>query len=121
MELQKLVCSALGYENFADNGQFPDVYNQLLEVKLQTAPTIDLGLVLPSSDKLIFSGKNGVSGLAYQDCRYAVFCGDIMGENVFIKKLIVLTGSDFFKRFQRFEGNIVNSKIQLKLPNSFFM
>jgi hypothetical protein len=48
-ELHRLVCKALDYQSYADDGQFPDVKNQLLEVKLQTAPTIDLGLVEPVS------------------------------------------------------------------------
>ena len=39
----------LGYSRYEDKGQFPDIRHQLLEVKLQTSPTIDLGLVLPSS------------------------------------------------------------------------
>lgn len=39
-ELHRLVCQALGFSSYADDGQFPDVLNQLLEVKLQTSPTI---------------------------------------------------------------------------------
>jgi hypothetical protein len=45
--LHSLVCKMLGYSDYVDNGQFPDVRHQLLEVKLQTSPTIDLGMVLP--------------------------------------------------------------------------
>lgn len=45
--LHKLVCRCLGYQDFRDVGQFPDIRHQLLEVKLQTSPTIDLGLVCP--------------------------------------------------------------------------
>jgi len=44
-ELHRLICQALGYATYQDNGQFPDVLHQLLEVKLQTSRTIDLGLV----------------------------------------------------------------------------
>ena len=47
--LHRLVCAALGYASYQDDGQFPDVRHQLLEVKLQTSPTIDLGLALPTS------------------------------------------------------------------------
>ena len=47
--LHALVCKALGYAGYQDDGQFPDVRHQLLEVKLQTSPTIDLGLVRPDS------------------------------------------------------------------------
>ena len=45
--LHRLVCGRLGYSGYQDDGQFPDVRHQLLEVKLQTAPTIDLGFVAP--------------------------------------------------------------------------
>src|ERR1039458_3550052 len=48
-DLHRLVCQTLGYSTYADDGQFPDVRNQVLEVKLQTAQTIDLGLVCPNS------------------------------------------------------------------------
>jgi hypothetical protein len=47
--LHRLVCRSLGYAAYQDDGQFPDVRHQLLEVKLQTSPTIDLGLVRPDS------------------------------------------------------------------------
>ena len=40
--LHRLVCQHLGYADYRDDGQFPDVRHQLLEVKLQTSPTIDL-------------------------------------------------------------------------------
>ncbi len=49
--LHKLACQALGYDTYTDNGQFPDVTHQLLEIKLQTSPTIDLGLVSPDSEE----------------------------------------------------------------------
>ena len=49
--LHRLVCEALGYRSYQDDGRFPDVRHQLLEVKLQTASTIDLGLVTPASEE----------------------------------------------------------------------
>ena len=51
--LHRLVCKCLGYNDYRDDGQFPDVRHQLLEVKLQTSPTIDLGLVCPDSDEAL--------------------------------------------------------------------
>lgn len=47
--LHLLVCERLGYAEYQNGGSIPDVTHQLLEVKLQTAPTIDLGLVTPDS------------------------------------------------------------------------
>ncbi|HET6558032.1 MAG TPA: hypothetical protein VFG54_12005, partial [Prolixibacteraceae bacterium] len=52
-ELHKAICKTLGFSNYLDNGKFPDIRNQLLEVKLQTSPTIDLGLVTPNSEGLL--------------------------------------------------------------------
>jgi len=51
--LHRLVCQRLGYASYRDDGQFPDVRHQLLEVKLQTSPTIDLGLVCPDSEEAL--------------------------------------------------------------------
>ena len=117
---QKLACSALGYDDYGDTGQFPDIFNQLIEIKLQTSPTIDLGVVLPSSEETFHSGDNGVANLSHSDVRYAVFCADVQGTEVFVRKVIVITGSQFFERFRLFGGNVMNEKIQLKLPDSFF-
>lgn len=84
-ELHKLVCRALGYSDFSDNGQFPDVLSQLLEVKLQTSPTIDLGAMSPhSSDPLPFISINNAA-VSPSDIRYAVFYGVTNGEEVQIK------------------------------------
>ncbi len=121
IELQKLVCSQLGYSRYEDSGQFPDVFNQILEVKLQTSPTIDLGLVLPSSEEEFFIGNQAVPYIRHKDARYAVFYGELDGTDfVRLTKLVVTTGADFFTRFQRFEGKIINGKLQLRLPNNFF-
>lgn len=51
--LHRLVCQRLGYKNYKDDGRFPDIRNQLLEAKLQTSPTIDLGLVCPDSKETL--------------------------------------------------------------------
>ena len=119
-ELQKLVSHKLGFGTYDDNGQFPDVFNQILEVKLQTSPTIDLGLILPSGDEEIILNNPGLKGIKHKDARYAIFYGETDNTNVLLTHLVVTNGEDFFKRFQRFEGKITNGKIQLKLPNNFF-
>jgi hypothetical protein len=119
-ELHKLACKALGYSSYADNGQFPDIFHQLLEVKLQTSPTIDLGLALPSSKEKFHTGHLGVTGLSFSDIRYCVFAAEIDNDDLVINKVVVTTGKDFFSRFRQFEGRKVNSKIQLRLPESFF-
>ncbi|MFK7907991.1 MAG: hypothetical protein AB8B69_22870 [Chitinophagales bacterium] len=119
-ELHKLICQALGFSEYKDNGQFPDIRHQLLEVKLQTSTTIDLGLVTPNSQMPLDMEK--IEGISVRHCdvRYAVFCGKIENGFVEITNLIVTTGKDFFGRFPQFEGKGLNKKIQIRLPKDFF-
>jgi len=115
-ELHRAVCNILGMENYSDNGDFPDILEQLLEVKLQTAQTIDLGLVSPDSTGVL----EFLPPVRHCDVRYAVFYGSIVGTEVRLDHVILSKGSDFFTFFQRFEGKIVNSKLQMPLPGDFF-
>lgn len=119
-ELHRKVCLRLGYQTYEDSGQFPDVRHQLLEVKLQTSATIDLGLVLPNSDELIDIRRIGTYHPKHRDTRYAIFYGRTNGEMVELTHLFLTTGADFFTRFKRFEGKITNGKIQIRLPSDFF-
>lgn len=118
--LHRRICLALGYDDYHDNGSFPDITAQLLEVKLQTSPTIDLGLVTPDSTELLnfpaIKGKN----LRHCDVRYAVFSGHTDGVNVTLTHLVLVTGEEFFTRFTRFEGKVLNKKLQIPLPQDFF-
>ena len=66
--LHEAICKCLN-TSWSDCGQFPDVRSQLLEIKLQTASTIDLGLVCPDSTESIASLPN----FKHCDVRYAVF------------------------------------------------
>ena len=112
------VCKLLGYKLSEDNGQFPDILNQLLEVKLQTSPTIDLGLVLPSSEESFL--KIGKSQIRHCDVRYAIVVGTIKSGRVRITNYAIGIGADFFKEFKIFEGKGINKKIQIPLPKDFF-
>jgi hypothetical protein len=113
--LHRAVCGILGIEE-CDRGSFPDILEQLLEIKLQTASTIDLGLVSPDDASSI----EFLPGAKHSDVRYAVFYGTIMDGEVHLDHLIVVRGEDFFSFFQRFEGKIVNAKLQIPLPRDFF-
>jgi hypothetical protein len=118
--LHRLVCSALGYATYQDDGQFPDVRHQLLEVKLQTSPTIDLGLVLPGSlEPLDVPMIDGVQ-IHHCDVRYAVFYARITNKMVTVTHLILTTGEGFFTRFVQFQGKVSNAKLQIPLPTDFF-
>jgi len=118
--LHRLICDCLGYSRYEDKGQFPDIRHQLLEVKLQTSPTIDLGLVLPNSDDYLDISQLGGYHPRHKDTRYAIFYANTDGAKVKLSHLFVTTGSDFFERFRRFEGKVLNGKIQIPLPRSFF-
>lgn len=119
-ELHKLVCKALGFDIYQDSGQFPDVKNQLLEVKLQTSPTIDLGLISPDSEVSLDMEQVSEVSIRHCDIRYAVFYGKIEKGTVHITNLILTNGQDFFGRFPKFEGKGLNKKIQIPLPKNYF-
>jgi len=114
--LHKAVCNALGMADTRDTGSCPDILEQLLEVKLQTSPTIDLGLVSPDD----VSPLEQMPGVRHCDVRYAIFYGTTDRTRVQINHLVLCCGRDFFTFFQRFEGKIVNKKIQIPLPSDFF-
>jgi hypothetical protein len=81
-ELHREICQALGYKRTADDGRFPDVRHQLLEVKLQTSPTIDLGLVTPSSEEALDVPQINDVQIRHCDVRYALFYGQLQGQGV---------------------------------------
>jgi hypothetical protein len=119
-ELHRLVVAALGYQTYADGGDFPDVRHQLLEVKLQTATTIDLGLVRPDSSDLLDIRQIARYQVRHCDVRYAVFFGEVAGDKVRLTRLVVSTGEKFFNRFVSFGGKVLNKKLQIRLPTGFF-
>lgn len=118
--LHRLVCSKLGYLDYKDDGRFPDIRHQLLEVKLQTSPTIDLGLVCPDSTEVLDTPQIGGAQIRHCDVRYALFYATVEGDNVCLTHLFLTTGEGFFSRFPRFEGKVLNKKLQIPLPASFF-
>lgn len=115
--LQKAVCETLGIGAYADSGQFPDIMVQAVEVKLQTSPTIDLGLVLPSSND---PAEGLASDLRHADVRYAVIYGETDADLVTIKSVVTTTGEAFFDEFIQFEGRVSNTKLQIPLPRDLF-
>jgi hypothetical protein len=114
------VCKHLGYSSYADDGRFPDVRQQLLEVKLQTSPTIDLGLVRPDSkDPLDMPQIDGYQ-IRHCDVRYALFYAVTDGATVTLTHFFLSTGESFFTRFPQFGGKVLNRKLQIPLPANFF-
>jgi len=118
--LHRLVCSSLGYASYQDDGQFPDVRHQLLEVKLQTSSTVDLGLVLPTSTEPLDVPKIEGHQVRHCDVRYAIFYARTDGAKVTLTHLFMTTGEAFFGRFPQFQGKVLNKKLQIPLPGDFF-
>ena len=118
--LHRLVCGKLGYTGYQDDGRFPDVRHQLLEVKLQTSPTIDLGLVTPASTEPLDVPQLQGSIIRHCDVRYAVFYARTDGARVTVTHLLLSTGEAFFARFPQFQGKVLNKKLQIPLPRDFF-
>ena len=119
-ELHRHVCHHLGYADYRDDGRYPDVRHQLLEVKLQTSPTIDLGLVRPDSEEALDVPNIDGRQIRHCDVRYALFYAETDGEHVTLTHLFLTTGEKFFSRFPQFQGKVLNKKIQIPLPADFF-
>ena len=119
-QLHRLVCERLGYESYQDDGRFPDVRNQLLEVKLQTSPTIDLGLVRPDGQEPLDIPRIQGVKMRHCDVRYAIFRADTDGTEVTLTHFYLTTGEAFFGRFPQFQGKVINKKLQIPLPGAFF-
>ena len=117
-ELHAMICEHLGYSIYEDNGTYPDITNQSLEVKLQTSPTIDLGLHSPIDSEQIVTIEDTIFYSA--DIRYAIFEGEVIGHKIILKNLYLVTGEDFTSYFPLFKGNVTNAKIQLLQENPYF-
>lgn len=118
--LHRIVCELLGYADYRDDGRFPDVRNQLLEVKLQTSPTIDLGLVRPASEEPLDVPQIAGTQVRHCDVRYALFYAVTDGAEVTLTHFYLTTGESFFTRFPQFQGKVLNKKLQIPLPSDFF-
>ncbi len=118
--LHRLACEVLGYASHKDDGQLPDMRNQLLEMKLQTSPTIDLGLFRPDDLEPIDTPMLGGRQIRHCDLRYAVAYGVTDGPNVIVTHLFLTTGEGFLERFVLFQGKVLNKKQQIHLPRDFF-
>lgn len=117
-ELHAMICEHLGYSIYEDDGVYPDIANQLLEIKLQTSPTIDLGLHSPEDGDVIVT--IGDTAFYSKDISYAIFNGEVGEGRVLLKNLYLVTGEDFINHFPLFRGRGTNAKIQLPLSYDFF-
>lgn len=115
---EKKVAEKIGYEFdeedlSADRGEFPDILNQLLEIKFQDSPTIDLGRHLPTDDDELEFEWNDWK-LTNQDIRYVIGLGDEKEGYFELTDIVILSGGDFKEFFGVTSGT--NSKIQMSIP-----
>jgi hypothetical protein len=116
--VQRLASEALGLAEYVNRGQWPDILSQVIEVKLQIAATVDLGVTAPDG---IAIAEQVHPQIRHCDVRYAIFYAErLTGVDIGITALVLSTGESFFTEFQRFEGMVQNKKIQLPLPRTFF-
>lgn len=113
--LEKKVLELLGYvikENDLLYGAFPDIRNQLLEVKVQDSPTIDLGRFSPEKEEIVVSDL----GLTTFDVRYLIALTNPHTE--IIEGIIISPGKRLGELFSYVSAE--SYKCQRAIPMSFF-
>lgn len=111
-QLERLIAYQLGYrkkENMLDGG-YPDIRNQMLEVKVQDSPTIDLGRYSPQFEEQINSD------FTTRTIRYLIA---LTGpDNGSIDGVVLCPGEELGKNFTYVAEQ--NFKCQRSIPMSFF-
>jgi len=113
--LERLVLQLLGYSD--DNlqslaGGYPDIPNQLLEVKVQDSPTVDLGRYSPETDEIVMENSNVTTG----DIRYLIALTNPQ-TNV-IEGIVLAPGERLGEVFTYVSDT--SFKCQRSIPMSFF-
>lgn len=113
--LEKKVIELLGYKTAQSDllyGAFPDIRNQLLEVKVQDSPTVDLGRYSPMKEEIVISNFN----LTTFDVRYLIALTNPKTE--IIEGVILAPGEKLGDVFS-YVGT-TSYKCQRAIPMSFF-
>jgi len=113
--LEKKVLELLGYKNKESDllyGDFPDIKNQLLEVKVQDSPTVDLGKYSPEQEEIVIENVK----LTTHDVRYLIALTNSKTEEI---EGIILTPGEKLGEFFSFVSD-QNYKCQRSIPMSFF-
>lgn len=111
-ELERIVATLLGYQ--IDDplvGGYPDIPNQLLEIKVQDSPTVDLGKYSPNNPVVIDANLN----ITTEDVRYLIALTDKSGN---IEGLILCPGNKLGDSFTFVNGT--SYKCQRSIPMIFF-
>jgi hypothetical protein len=113
--LERMVLELLGYtikENELLHGAFPDIRNQLLEVKVQDSPTVDLGKFSPEREEFVIEEKN----ITTFDVRYLIALTNPKTE--IIEGIILTPGERLGDIFSYVSSE--SYKCQRAIPMSFF-
>lgn len=113
--LERKVLELLGYEpNQSDllYGAFPDIPNQLLEVKVQESPTVDLGKFTPENEEMVMEDL----GFTTFDVRYLIALTN--PHTGIIEGVILSPGEKLGEMFSYVSS--VSYKCQRSIPMSFF-
>ena len=113
--LEKKVLELLGYEIKDSDllcGDFPDIRNQLLEVKVQDSPTVDLGKFSPEKEEIITKDSNFTTF----DVRYLIALTNPKTE--VIEGIILSPGEKLGELFSYVSAE--SYKCQRSIPMSFF-
>lgn len=113
--LEKKVLELLEYEIKDSDllcGDFPDIRNQLLEVKVQDSPTVDLGKFSPEKEEIITKDSNFTTF----DVRYLIALTNPKTE--VIEGIILSPGEKLGELFSYVSAE--SYKCQRSIPMSFF-
>ena len=110
--LERIVANLLGYDvNDSLVGGYPDIPNQLLEIKIQDSPTVDLGKYSPSRPVVVNEELN----VTTEDVRYIIALTDREGV---IEGIIISPGVALCDEFTCV--NDTSYKCQRSIPMAFF-
>lgn len=111
--LEKKVIQLLGlHEDSRLAGGFPDVPQQLLEVKVQDSPTVDLGRYSPQFEEIIDENLD----ITTRDVRYLIALTNKLSNK--IEGIILSSGDSLDSVFTYISD--VNYKCQRSIPMNFF-
>lgn len=110
--LERLVATQLGYlETDTLVGGYPDIPNQLLEIKVQDSPTVDLGKYSPMTPEII----DNKMLLTTEDVRYLIALTNSEG---IIEGIVLSSGKNLKDEFTFVKGT--SFKCQRSIPMTFF-
>lgn len=113
--LEKEVIKLLGYDpdkHELMEGNYPDIRHQLLEIKVQDSPTVDLGKFSPLTKETGFCNLN----VSTEDVRYFIALVDKKTKK--ITSLILMPGKELGKHFSYVSET--SFKCQRTIPMDFF-